>query len=71
MLQITEAMRNSTENIYQQKVSIENLYMISRSEQLKKENSLYARYPEDVQYLIKLKGALNRQINKATKKNES
>lgn len=27
--------------------------------------------PEDVQYLIKLKGALNRQINKATKKNES
>ena len=54
-----------------QNVSIENLYMISRSEQLKKENSLYARYPEDVQYLIKLKGALNRQINKATKKNES
>ena len=42
--------------------------MISRSEQLKKENSLYARYPEDVQYLIKLKGALNRQINKATKR---
>ena len=54
-----------------QNVSIENLYMISRSEQLKKENSLYARYPEDVQYLIKLKGALNRQINKATKKNKS
>ena len=54
-----------------QNVSIENLYMISRSEQLKKENSLYARYPEDVQYLIKLKGALNRQINKATKKIES
>ena len=54
-----------------QNVSIENLYMISRSEQLKKENSLYARYPEDVQYLIKLKGALNRQINKTTKKNES
>lgn len=51
-----------------QNVSIENLYMISRSEQLKTENSMYARYPEDVQYLIKLKGALNRQINKATKK---
>jgi len=29
---------------------------------------MYVRYPEDVQYLIKLKGALNRQINKATKK---
>lgn len=54
-----------------QNVSIENLYMISRSEQMKKENSLHARYPEDVQKLIQLKGALNRQINKATKKNES
>lgn len=54
-----------------QNVSIDNLYMISRSEQLKKENSLHARYPEEVQKLIQLKGALNRQINKATKKNES
>lgn len=54
-----------------QNASIENLYMISRSEQLKNENSMYARYPKDVQYLIKLKGALNRQINKATKKNKS
>lgn len=53
-----------------QNVCIENLYIISRSEQMKKENSMYARYPEDVQYLIKLKGALSRQINKATK-NES
>lgn len=44
--------------------------MISRSEQMKTQNSMYARYPEDVQYLIKLKGALSRQINKATK-NES
>ncbi|MDD3038860.1 HNH endonuclease signature motif containing protein [Bacteroides sp.] len=54
-----------------QNVCIENLYMVSRSEQLKTENSMYARYPEEVQYLIKLKGALNRQINKATKNNES
>ena len=54
-----------------QNICIENLYMISRSEQMKTQNSMYARYPEDVQYLIKLKGALNRQINKATKKNES
>lgn len=53
-----------------QNVCIENLYIISRSEQMKTQNSMYARYPEDVQYLIKLKGALNRQINKATK-NES
>lgn len=54
-----------------QNICIDNLYMISRSEQMKTQNSMYARYPEDVQYLIKLKGALNRQINKATKKNES
>ncbi|WP_300700943.1 HNH endonuclease signature motif containing protein [Bacteroides sp.] len=51
-------------------ICIENLYLISRSQQLKTENSMYARYPEEVQYLIKLKGALNRQIRKATKKNE-
>ena len=51
-----------------QNVTIENLYMISRSKQLKNENSMYARYPEDVQYLIKLKGVLSRQINKVTKK---
>lgn len=54
-----------------QNISINNLYMITRSEQLKTENSLHARYPEEVRKLIQLKGALNRQINKATKKNES
>lgn len=54
-----------------QNVCIENLYMISRSEQLKTENSMYARYPEEVQQLFKLKGALSRQINKATKNDES
>lgn len=49
-------------------VCIENLYMISRSEQLKTENSLHARYPEEIRHLIQLKGALNRQINKAIEK---
>lgn len=47
--------------------TIENLYLISRAEQLKKENSLHARYPEEIQKLIQLKGALNRQINKISK----
>lgn len=51
-----------------QNVSIENLYMISRSEQLRTENSLHARYPEEIRHLIQLKGALNRQINKAIEK---
>lgn len=49
-------------------VNIDNLYMISRAQQLKTQNSMYARYPEDVQYLIRLKGALNRQINKIERK---
>ncbi len=47
--------------------AIENLYLISQADQLKNENSLHARYPEDIQHLIQLKGALNRQINKITK----
>lgn len=50
---------------------INNLYMISRSEQMKTENSMYARYPKEVQQLIQLKGALNRQISNAIKKNEN
>lgn len=53
-----------------QNVCIENLYMISRSEQLRTENSLHARYPEEIRHLIQLKGALNRQINKATEKQQ-
>ena len=43
---------------------IENLYMISRVDQLKNENSLIAKYPEEIQMAIRAKGALNRQINK-------
>lgn len=52
-----------------QNCSLENLYLISRSEQLKNENSMYARYPKEVQLAIQAKGALQRQINKF-KKNE-
>ena len=47
--------------------TIDNLYMISRSNQLKEENSFYALYPEDIRKLIHLKGALSRQINKIEK----
>ncbi|MEG1861016.1 MAG: HNH endonuclease signature motif containing protein [Bacteroidaceae bacterium] len=49
-------------------VTIDNLYMINRSRQMKTENSMYARYPKELQHLYKLKGALNRQINNASKK---
>jgi hypothetical protein len=51
--------------------TIENLYMISRANQLKEENSSYARYPEEIRKLIQLKGVLNRQINKIEKQNDS
>jgi len=47
--------------------TIENLYIISRSEQLRTENTLWARYPPEVQSAILAKAALTRQINKRLK----
>lgn len=44
---------------------IENLYLISRSEQMGKENSFYAKYPKELQEIIHLKGVVNRAIHKA------
>lgn len=44
---------------------IENLYLISRSEQMGKENSFYAKYPKELQEIIRLKGVVNRAIHKA------
>jgi len=49
---------------------IENLYLISRAEQLRTENSYIARYPKELQDVIRLKGAINRQINKIEKNGE-
>lgn len=46
---------------------IENLYLISRSDQMKFENSMYVRYPKEIQLAIQVTGALNRQINKQLK----
>ena len=46
---------------------INNLYIISRSEQLQTQNSMYCKYPQEVQLAIKAKGALNRQIRKKLK----
>lgn len=42
---------------------IDNLYLISKSEQMRTENSLIARYPKELQDVIRLKGAINRQIH--------
>ena len=43
---------------------IENLYIITRAEQMRNENSLIASYPKELADLIRLKGVVNRQINK-------
>ena len=40
---------------------IENLYLISKSEQMRNENSLMARYPEELRDVIRLKGVVKRQ----------
>ena len=46
---------------------IENLYLISKAEQMAKENSFYAKYPKEIQEIIRLKGVVNRAIHKAEK----
>ena len=46
---------------------IGNLYLISRAEQIAKENSYWAKYPKEIQELIHLKGLVNRAIHKAEK----
>lgn len=49
-----------------QNVVLENLYLINRVDQLNTENSIY-RYPKELSNIIRLKGALKRQINKKRK----
>lgn len=45
----------------------ENLYLISRADQMRTENSLIASYPKPLVDVIRLKGALKRQIHKREK----
>ena len=49
---------------------IENLYLISKAEQMRTENSYIARYPKELQDVIRLKGAINRQIRKRERNGE-
>ncbi len=49
-------------NRNRQDVRIENLYLISRAEQLREENSMEARYPEPLRKAIRARGTLKRQI---------
>lgn len=50
-----------------QNLNPDNLYSISRKDQLKYQNSIH-NYPEEIRKAILQVGALNRQINKRTKK---
>lgn len=50
-------------------IRIENLYLISRADQMRNENSLIASYPKPLADIIRLKGIVNRQIHKEEKKN--
>jgi len=45
-------------------LDITNLYIISNADQMRNENSYLARFPKDLADIIRLKGALQRQINK-------
>lgn len=46
---------------------LDNLYLISKAEQMAKENSFWAKYPKEIQEIIHLKGVVNRAIHKAEK----
>lgn len=47
---------------------IENLYIISRADQMRNENSLIASYPKQLADIIRLTGFVRRQINKHERK---
>jgi len=49
-------------------LAIDNLYIIDRVTQLKEQNSLMARYPKEIQQVIRLRGAVKRQITMHNKK---
>lgn len=51
-----------------QNVSLDNLYLISRGEQLRTENSIHARYPEELRAVIAKKVAIKRYITMQNKK---
>lgn len=54
-----------------QDVRLENLFLISKAEQLRDRNSIHARYPEELKQLIRLKGSIKRQITEYNKKNRN
>lgn len=53
-----------------QDLRIENLYLISRADQMRNENSLMASYPKPLADIIRLKGVVNRIIHKQERNGE-
>ena len=51
-------------------VQLDNLYMISKADQLRNENSSVARYPHELRQIIALKGAIKIKINDYNRKNQ-
>ncbi len=49
-------------------VQLDNLYIISRADQLKNQNSIQARYPEELRGVIRVKATLKGQITRYNKK---
>ena len=49
---------------------IENLYLICRADQMRIEHSLMAKYPKEMQEVIRLKGVVNRIIHKRERDHE-
>jgi len=60
----------SFKNKNRQDIRLDNLYLISRSEQLMKENSMMARYPEELRSVIRIKAVIKRKINKIDREHE-
>lgn len=54
-----------------QDIRLENLFLISKAEQMRDKNSIHARYPEELKQLIRLKGSIKRQITEYNKKNRN
>lgn len=52
-------------------ITLENLYLISRAQQLKEQNSLMARYPKEIREVIHLRGAVKRQMTLYNKRKEN
>ena len=65
--EIPEGYNIQFKNHNRQDCRIENLYLISKAEQMGKENSFWAKYPREIQEVIHLKGVVNRVIHKVEK----